>query len=218
MAERVHPPGSVTSTTYRSSQGAVLTVCVILAPTLVLIGWALQLTSGLRHTLLLLVMGLLSLFLVWVLLRLGETVVIDDESITRRAPLLGQSLLRWADVADIEVVEGPAVGRAFRLTSGVAPPLRVSDFIARYDDALADALARIPARAYVQSYLVSRGAVRDRIDTAMSGRAAVDETFLPSVRAALEAIGLVTEAATLEHRIVARPRRDVIDSATEPTL
>lgn len=208
----------VAGSTYRSNHAAVLGVCLVLAPTVVLFGWAIRSTSGLRHTLLVVLIGVLSVFLLWLLLRLGETVVIDDDSIVRRTPLLGQNRLRWADVIGIDIVEGPAVGRAFRLTSGVTQPVRIGDFLAEYDDALADVLARIPARAFASAYAESTGAVRDRLDGALAGRAAVDETFVPSVRESLEAVGLSSEAAVLEHRFVARPRRDVLDSATEPNL
>jgi hypothetical protein len=206
------------STTYRLSPGMILGVCVVLAPTVVLFGWAIRSTSGLRHTLLVVLIGVLSIFLLWLLLRLGESVVIDDESIERRTPLLGQSRLRWADVTGVEIVDGPAIGRAFRLTSGVTQPIRISDFLARYDDVLADALARVPARALAHAYADANITVRHRLEAAIAGRASVDAEFIVSVCDALRGLGLEPDAALLEQRVVARPRRDVIDSASEQRL
>ncbi|MBK6313280.1 MAG: hypothetical protein IPF53_02910 [Blastocatellia bacterium] len=218
MDPRWSPGEAMTSSTYRPSPGAVLGTCVVLAPTVVLFGWALRSTTGLRHTLLVLIIGLVSVFLIWLLLRLGETIVISDDGIERSTPLLGRGLLRWADVTDIEIADSPAVGRAFKLVSGVTPPIRVGDFVARYDDVLADVLARVPARAVAHAYANGNSRVRDRLEQAISGRAAVDAEFVASVRDALSSCGLESEAAMLEHRIVAWPRRDVIDSASKQGL
>lgn len=218
MDPRWSPGEAMTSSTYRPSPGAVLGACIVLAPTVVLFGWALRSTTGLRHTLLVLIIGLVSVFLIWLLLRLGETIVISDDGIERSTPLLGRGLLRWADVTDIEIADSPAVGRAFKLVSGVTPPIRVGDFVARYDDVLADVLARVPARAVAHAYANGNSRVRDRLEHAISGRAAVDAEFVASVRDALSSCGLESEAAMLEHRIVAWPRRDVIDSASKQGL
>lgn len=212
------PPDESRTTVYRLSSGAILGVCIVLAPTVVLFGWAIRSTSGLRHTLLVVLIGLLTVFLLWLLLRLGETVSIDDEAVERRAPLLGRSRLRWADVSGIEIVDSPSIGRAFRLTSGVTNPIRIGDFLSRYDDVLADALARVPARAMAHAYAEANGALRDRLEHAITGRTIVDASFATHVGNALRGLGLESDAAMLEHRIVARPRTDVIDSASEPIL
>lgn len=206
------------STTYRMSPGAILGVCIVLAPTVVLFGWAIRATSGLRHTLLVVLIGLLSVFLLWLLLRLGETVAVTEEAIERRTPVIGRSLLRWADVTGLELIDSPSFGRAFRLTSGVTQPIRLGDFLARYDDVLADVLARVPARALANAYADGNAAVRDRLEHAIAGRAAVDADVIVSVRDALTSLGLASEAAMLEHRVVAPPRRDVIDSASVQSL
>lgn len=200
------------------SPGAILGVCIVLAPTVVLFGWAIRATSGLRHTLLVVLIGLLSVFLLWLLLRLGETVAVTEEAIERRTPVIGRSLLRWADVTGLELIDSPSFGRAFRLTSGVTQPIRLGDFLARYDDVLADVLARVPARALANAYADGNAAVRDRLEHAIAGRAAVDADVIVSVRDALTSLGLASEAAMLEHRVVAPPRRDVIDSASVQSL
>lgn len=215
----LHRPFEAKST-YRLSPGAVLGICVVLAPTVVLFGWTIRSLTGLRHTLLVILISALSIFLLWLLIRLGETIVVAEDDISVRIPFLGTSRIRWADVTGVEVVDGRAVGRAFRLTSGVTRPIRIGDFVAGYEDVLADVLKRVPARVLSHAFAdaPAKGPVREQVEAAMASRARFDDSFIGVVREVLEGRGLSAEAAALEQRIVARPQRDVVDSATEQNL
>lgn len=215
--QTIHPYDSE-SVTYHTSAGLVLGVCVILAPLVVLFAWFVESASGIQYDVLLVIIAFLTAFLLWMLLRLGETVIVDTDGIERRTPLLGRSRVRWADVIAIDIIDAAGRGRAFRLTSDVTGVVRIGDFLTQYEDVLSEALARVPARALAIAFVDGSESVRERLIHAITGRSAVDADIARQVREFLVAHGFEGDAAVLEQRVVAWPRTDVIDSGSKHAI